>query len=209
MNRTFRRALPSLLLALLLALTPTLALAHSGRTDASGGHRDNKNKSGLGSYHYHCGGNPPHLHTNGVCPYAKKSSSSSGSSSKASSGSSSSSSPKKAASSGSAVSDTAAMDEVIRSAVEQGVVTPSVDPDTLAQSVDVLIAYASKTVNVREAPDADSKKLGFVPKDEKILVLQPNYTDKWHQVLFDGQIGYVSAKLCRLTEIVTRTVAIE
>lgn len=43
--------------------------AHSGRTDSSGGHRDNKNSSGLGSYHYHCGGYPPHLHSGGVCPY--------------------------------------------------------------------------------------------------------------------------------------------
>lgn len=42
---------------------------HSGRTDSNGGHKDNKNVSGLGSYHYHCGGNPPHLHENGVCPY--------------------------------------------------------------------------------------------------------------------------------------------
>lgn len=42
--------------------------AHQGRTDSSGGHRDNKNKSGLGPYHYHCGGHPAHLHTNG-CPY--------------------------------------------------------------------------------------------------------------------------------------------
>lgn len=39
------------------------------------GHRDNKNKSGLGSYHYHCGGNPAHLHTGGVCPYKNSSSS--------------------------------------------------------------------------------------------------------------------------------------
>lgn len=44
--------------------------AHSGRTDSNGGHRDNQNKSGLGGYHYHCGGNPPHLHTNGICPYS-------------------------------------------------------------------------------------------------------------------------------------------
>lgn len=42
---------------------------HSGRTDSSGGHRDNKNASGLGGYHYHCGGHPAHLHTNGACPY--------------------------------------------------------------------------------------------------------------------------------------------
>lgn len=51
--------------------------AHSGRTDSSGGHKDNKNKSGLGNYHYHCGGYPAHLHKNGVCPYTSKSSSSS------------------------------------------------------------------------------------------------------------------------------------
>ena len=191
-----RYALPAVALSLLLALSPAFALAHSGRTDASGGHRDNKNKSGLGSYHYHCGGNPPDLQTGGVCPYAKESSPSDASS-------------KKASGSSGAVYDETAMDDVLRSAVEQGIVAPSVDPDTLAQSVDVLLAYASKTVNVCEAPDADSKKLGFVPQDEKLLILHPNYTETWHQVLFDGQIGYVSAKLCRLTDIVTKTVAIE
>lgn len=53
-----------------IVIIPLSALAHSGRTDSSGGHRDNKNKSGLGSYHYHCGGHPPHLHSNGVCPYS-------------------------------------------------------------------------------------------------------------------------------------------
>lgn len=47
-----------------------VAEAHSGRTDGSGGHHDNKNKSGLGSYHYHCGGYPAHLHDGGVCPYS-------------------------------------------------------------------------------------------------------------------------------------------
>lgn len=50
-----------------------ITFAHSGRTDSNGGHRDNKNKSGLGSYHYHCGGHPAHLHTNGVCPYSNNS----------------------------------------------------------------------------------------------------------------------------------------
>lgn len=60
---------------ILIAFTCTAALvlsaasAHSGRTDGSGGHKDNKNKSGLGSYHYHCGGYPPHLHDGGYCPY--------------------------------------------------------------------------------------------------------------------------------------------
>lgn len=53
------------------------AFAHGGRTDSSGGHKDNKNKSGLGGYHYHCGGYPAHLHTGGVCPYTGGGSSSS------------------------------------------------------------------------------------------------------------------------------------
>lgn len=47
------------------------AEAHSGRTDANGGHRDRKNASGLGSYHYHCGGHPAHLHERGICPYSQ------------------------------------------------------------------------------------------------------------------------------------------
>lgn len=54
---------------LLVAAIPFSSFAHSGRTDGSGGHKDNKNKSGLGGYHYHCGGYPAHLHTGGVCPY--------------------------------------------------------------------------------------------------------------------------------------------
>lgn len=65
-----RRKLTALLAAVLLLIClPLTAAAHSGRTDANGGHKDNKNKSGLGSYHYHCGGHPAHLHPDGVCPY--------------------------------------------------------------------------------------------------------------------------------------------
>lgn len=76
----------SLLVVLLLICSAALtAYAHSGRTDSSGGHKDNKNASGLGSYHYHCGGYPAHLHTNGVCPYASTSTSRSSSSSSSSS----------------------------------------------------------------------------------------------------------------------------
>jgi hypothetical protein len=57
-----------LLAAILSMALSASALAHSGRTDASGGHRDNNNVSGLGSYHYHHGYGP-HLHPNGVCTY--------------------------------------------------------------------------------------------------------------------------------------------
>lgn len=69
MNKKLKTAL-IILLIICIAFMPMAAFAHSGRTDSSGGHRDNKNKSGLGSYHYHCGGHPAHLHPNGVCPYS-------------------------------------------------------------------------------------------------------------------------------------------
>ncbi len=65
-----KRVISYVLIVLLLAsISPVYS--HSGRTDSSGGHRDNKNASGLGSYHYHHG-YPAHLHPNGVCPYASK-----------------------------------------------------------------------------------------------------------------------------------------
>ncbi len=58
---------------LICMIVTSLSLAHSGRTDSSGGHKDNQNVSGLGYYHFHCGGHPPHLHDGGVCPYASSS----------------------------------------------------------------------------------------------------------------------------------------
>lgn len=85
MKRKNGKIIWGLLTILSIIVICSNAYAHSGRTDSSGGHRDNKNKSGLGSYHYHCGGHPAHLHPNGVCPYfsSKKSTSNSSSNSKA------------------------------------------------------------------------------------------------------------------------------
>lgn len=60
-------------LLLIIPLTTQASFAHSGRTDYNGGHKDNKNASGFGSYHYHCEGYPAHLHNNGVCPYSSNS----------------------------------------------------------------------------------------------------------------------------------------
>ncbi|MFQ8660559.1 MAG: Ig-like domain-containing protein [Clostridia bacterium] len=74
-----------LLIALSIILIGVNVYGHSGRTDSRGGHKDNQNKSGLGSYHYHCGGHPAHLHTNGVCPYSPSSQSSKSSTSSSSS----------------------------------------------------------------------------------------------------------------------------
>lgn len=82
MKYNYRKVLISILMIMAMILCFNLtAFAHSGRTDSSGGHKDNKNASGLGSYHYHCGGYPAHLHTNGICPYSSKSGKSTSSSS--------------------------------------------------------------------------------------------------------------------------------
>lgn len=91
MKRNKGKVLAILLIALSLVSIQVSTYAHSGRTDSSGGHKDNKNKSGLGSYHYHCGGYPAHLHTNGVCPYSSSSSSNKSNTSTSSSSKSSSS----------------------------------------------------------------------------------------------------------------------
>lgn len=64
-----KRVLNVLIILASIVIASGTLLAHSGRTDKYGGHNDNKNVSGLGSYHYHCGGHKAHLHTNGVCPY--------------------------------------------------------------------------------------------------------------------------------------------
>ena len=71
-----KRVFSIITICLMILSLSSSAFAHSGRTDSSGGHKDNKNKSGLGSYHYHCGGYPAHLHPGGVCPYKSGGSSS-------------------------------------------------------------------------------------------------------------------------------------
>ena len=78
-----KKRISSFVIICIFILTiPLTVFSHSGRTDSSGGHRDNKNKSGLGNYHYHCGGYPAHLHTYGGCPYKVNSAGESGRSTK-------------------------------------------------------------------------------------------------------------------------------
>jgi hypothetical protein len=54
-----------LLFVLISSILVTPSFAHSGRTDAKGGHMDHS----TGEYHYHHGYGP-HQHIDGVCPYA-------------------------------------------------------------------------------------------------------------------------------------------
>lgn len=64
-----KKSISIIVLFLCISFIPIGAFAHSGNTDSAGGHHDYQNASGLGYYHYHHGYGP-HLHPNGVCPYA-------------------------------------------------------------------------------------------------------------------------------------------
>ncbi len=68
MKRRANKLLAVSVAIVFLVLIAPSGFAHSGRTDASGGHRDTRNASGLGSYHYHHGYSA-HLHPGGYCPY--------------------------------------------------------------------------------------------------------------------------------------------
>lgn len=211
---TFRRLI-ALGLTLTFSLLPALSLAHSGRTDSNGGHRDNKNKSGLGSYHYHCGGHPAHLHTNGVCPYSSKKtssdssssarSSSNGSSSKGSSQSTSSSSSKTIGSSINVIQNT---DDLMNDFVTQGLLTPTFDPALQQYCISLFSGQATKLINVRESPSSKSKRLGQIKSDEEFWITEKYYNSNWHQVLYQGQLGYVYAKYCKLADDQIKTVII-
>ena len=161
--KKYIKKIVSVLIVILSILSIQISVySHSGRTDANGGHKDNQNKSGLGSYHYHCGGNPAHLHPNGVCPYSSSSqsstsSSSSGSSSTSGSSSSSSSSSKTTTS----VPSTIAVTEIqIEEKIENmeigenekltAIITPSnaTDKNVTWQSSDESIATVDSTGEV-------------------------------------------------------------
>lgn len=71
MNKNMKHKITTVVIFLIMIFVfPLNSMGHSGRTDSNGGHKDNKNASGLGPYHYHCGGYPAHLHDGGVCPYS-------------------------------------------------------------------------------------------------------------------------------------------
>lgn len=64
MNKKHIKIIASTILFILVFCFAFSALAHSGRTDSSGGHYDRS----TGEYHYHHG-YPAHDHIGGVCPY--------------------------------------------------------------------------------------------------------------------------------------------
>lgn len=166
-----------LFLSLFLAVSCfSLAFAHGGRTDSKGGHKDNKNASGLGSYHYHCGGHPPHLHDVGVCPYG--------------SGAKSASTPRPAAT----AKVTTAPKQAAASTLSQAssiLTTPDMEADDTLPGI-----TNNRGINIRESASVRSAKVGALPNTgTPVRIVETVTTDSgeiWYVIrLEDGSYGYV------------------
>lgn len=161
MRRNKGKVLAILLIALSLVSIQISTYAHSGRTDSSGGHKDNKNKSGLGSYHYHCGGYPAHLHTNGVCPYSSSSSSNKSSTSTSSSLKSSSSKSSSTSSSSSNKTTTTTKPATV-----------DVTKIRINENIENLEVGQSKTLTVTITPsNATNKNITWKSDNESIATI--------------------------------------
>lgn len=169
MKKNMVKIVSILLIIFSIILIGINVYAHAGKTDSNEGHKDNKNKSGLGSYHYHCGGHPAHLHTNGVCPYSSsqsssKSSTSSYSSSKSSSSTSSSSSSKSSNSTSSSSSS-----KIITTTVPA---TIDVTEIQINESINSIEVGESKKLTATITPDnATDKNITWKSSDESIATI--------------------------------------
>lgn len=175
-----KRRVSAILMALCLLLAPT-ALSHSGRTDSSGGHRDNKNKSGLGSYHYHCGGNPAHLHTGGTCPYG-------GGTTKPLSGGDTSRSSKPSATKRPSATSKPSAQPTPRAA--------SLPESKLAEGGTRRYGKTSTDVNMREGASTKARRMGVLDKHvafEIIEIIEDDDGDIWYHIWLDGEEGYLKA----------------
>ena len=170
--RKNRGKIVSILLILLSFISIQInTYGHSGRTDTNGGHKDNKNKSGLGSYHYHCGGHPAHLHANGVCPYTSSSQSNKNSRSNSSSSSSKNSNPSSSSNKSGNSSSSASIENKSNLVVKEPA-TIEVTQIEINENVKELEIGKSKTITATITPsNATDKNIIWKSSNENIAVI--------------------------------------
>lgn len=201
MKYNYRKLLISILMMTIIICASLSTFAHSGRTDSNGGHKDNKNVSGLGSYHYHCGGNPPHLHTNGVCPYSssKATKSTSSNSNSSSSGASNKSSSSSTSKSSTASSTSSSYSSTTSSASNTNTNTTTTKPTTIT-ATEMKIDQDNFSMEI-----GDTKKL-------TVSITPDNVTDKnitWksndESIATINEEGEITAKKSGVVSIIAST----
>ena len=66
-----------------------------------------------------------------------------------------------------------------------------------------LIGKVKKGVNIRSEPSKDSKRIGYAEDGDELLIVKAFYTERWHQVLYENKICYVSANYIDIENIST------
>ena len=66
-----------------------------------------------------------------------------------------------------------------------------------------LIGKVKHGVNIRSEPSKDSKRLGYAGDGDELLIVKAFYTERWHQVLYENKICYVSANYIDIENIST------
>ena len=153
MEKISKKIISILVIIVVLLCMPTVNLAHGGRTDKNGGHKDKNNESGLGSYHFHCGGHPAHLHDGGVCPYTS-------SPAPASTTSTSSSSSSLTSSTSSTTTTTTTPKKVNPSKVEIDV-----------KDLEILIGESKKLTATVSPSNAEDKTVTWKSSDKEIVMV--------------------------------------
>lgn len=58
----------------------------------------------------------------------------------------------------------------------------------------------TRGVNVRADATADSEKVGSLKQGETVTITKAYYNPKWHQILYEGEIRYISANYCEIEQ---------
>ena len=60
------------------------------------------------------------------------------------------------------------------------------------------IGIVTKGVNIRAEATSESSRVGSAKAGEELVITQEYYTEKWHQILYEGELCYVSAKYVKI-----------
>lgn len=65
--------------------------------------------------------------------------------------------------------------------------------DYLDSKADTQTAIVKKTANIRADASSESQKVGSVKSGDELIITQPFYNSKWHQILYNGELCYIAA----------------